>query len=70
MNELKLGDLQQMLSVSGGIGVETGVFDKSDDVEVIIQDEEGYEYDIQDVKFDKSSGVIAIRFSHDNDPED
>lgn len=69
MKELKHHDFIRMLDTSAEIAVEAEVFEAIDDVEITIQDEDGNEYHIQDVRFDSESGTVAITFNHDNDDE-
>lgn len=37
------------------------------DVTIILRDEEGMDYDIQDVKYDKDTDSVIIKFNHDNE---
>lgn len=65
MAELKIGDFDQMLSASTGVGNEFGI--DSENITVTVRDEDGELYDIVDVKFDLQTRSIHLIFNHDND---
>lgn len=61
--DLKLTDFDPMLTASTAIANES--FDKStDDIIVMVEDEEGEVYTIQDVKYNPDSGAIHLKINH------
>jgi len=67
MKEMKVADFIPAIETSADVGFNSGVFDEPKDVEIVVQDEDGNEYYIEDVVFDTDSGLIAIKFNHDNE---
>lgn len=66
MADLKLTDFDPMLTASTAVANES--FNKStDDIVVVVEDEEGDMHTIVDVKYNPMSGAIHIKFNRDND---
>jgi hypothetical protein len=60
MSELKLNDFDRMLTASTAIANES--FDKStEDITVVIEDQSGSVFYIEDVKYDPDNGSINIQ---------
>lgn len=62
---IRVVDLVPMLDTATNVALEDLKI-MPEDIKVILVSEEGYDYKIQDVKFDKESGMIFIEFDHDN----
>lgn len=66
MKEMKISDFEPMVGLAAKLAVTEGPFNDLEDVEITIQDEDGNEYSVQDIRFDTGAGTVVILFHHDN----